>query len=183
MNLVIDSNSYLRIARNIHPLLGQSLGPLEYKIFIHSKFHSEFNKNDRLVSKFNWVNTPEFIANRNNFQIEIEFYQRKKIENTYSIIKDYKKKNRSTISDVDMIALSTAYVLKIPLITDDPDMLIAAVEFGIKCIKTIEFLSYLHKNKVLDDFKISEIFGYWEYDNDCPTDYKSDRIKYFPQIQ
>jgi predicted nucleic acid-binding protein len=185
LNLLIDSNSYLRIARNIHPLLGQSLGPLEYKLFIHSKFFSEFNKNDRLATKFNWVNTLPFTGNRDNFQIQtqVEYHQRKKINNAYLAIKSYKKRNKLSTSEADMIALATAYVLNISIITDDPDMLITAEEFGIKCIRTIEFLSYLHANNLIDDSKLLEMFDYWEYDDDPPKGYHSDRKKYFPHLR
>jgi hypothetical protein len=82
-----------------------------------------------------------------------------------------------------MIALSTAYVLNISFITDDIDIMVAADEFGIKCIKTIEFLSYLYVNSLIDDAKLLEIFEYWEYDDDPPKGYHANRKKFFPDLK
>jgi hypothetical protein len=182
LELLIDSSSYLRIARNIHPLLGQPFGPSEYKLFIHPYFDDEYNKNSRLISKFTWVNESDYRGNRQKFHIKFANHQGNEIIKIYSFINAFKHKRRSSISDVDIFALSTAKVLDISLITDDPDMFATAEEFEIICLKTIEFLSYLHINKIVDDIKLLEIFDYWEYDNDPPKGYHSDRNKYFPHL-
>lgn len=183
MDLLIDSCSYLRIARNIHPLLGHPLGSSGYKLFIHSYFNDEYNKNLRLLAQFPWVNESEYIDNRKKSHVKLLSHQGNEILNTYTFINAFKRTHRSSISDVDIFALSTAKVLEISLITDDPDMIVAADDSGITCMKTIEFLNYLYINKVVDDIKLLEIFDFWEYIHDCPTSYNADRKKYFPYLK
>lgn len=182
MDVLIDSCSYFRIARSLHPLLGQSQGPSQYKIYIHPFFYNEFSKNSHLTLQFPWVNESEFSINRNNFRINILEERQIEIMRAFTSINSYKRKCRSNISDVDLYALSTAYVLNIILITDDRAMRDAAEEFEIVCLKTMDYLNYLHSNGLIDDSKLLEIFGYWEYDNDCPSDYNLDRKKYFPDL-
>jgi len=82
-----------------------------------------------------------------------------------------------------MWALSTAKVLNIPIFTDDPDMLSTAEEFEIESIKTVAFLKYLLDNSEVDTAKLLEIFGYWQYDNDCPSGYNTDLEIHLPAIK
>jgi len=183
LDVLIDSCSYFRIARSLHPLLGQPQGPSQYKIYIHPFFYNEFSKNSHLTTQFPWVNESEFGDNRKNFCINILEEREKEIMRVFTSINAYKRKSRSNISDVDLYALSTAYVLNIILITDDREMRTAAEEFEIVCIKTMDYLNYLYTADLIDDSKLLEIFGYWEYDNDCPADYKLDRASFFPDLR
>lgn len=183
MELLIDSCSYFRIVRSLHPLLGKPVGPSKYKVFIHSHFYKEYNKSSRLTDQFHWVNQPEFAANREKFCLNILSEREKEMMRAYTSINAYKRQSRSNISEVDIYALSTAYIQNITLITDDLDMIAAAEEFEISTIKTMKLLQYLHSNKIITDRKLLEIFDFWEHENDCPAGYKSDRSQYFPHLK
>jgi hypothetical protein len=100
----------------------------------------------------------------------------------YTTINSYKRQSKSNISEVDLYALSIAHVLNITLITDDCEMRTAAIEFEIDCMKTMDYLNYLYCDGIIDDPKLLEIFDYWIYDNDCPSDYNSDLSKYFSHL-
>jgi hypothetical protein len=182
LDLLIDSCSYFRIARNLHPLLGQPQGPTQYKLFIHLFFYDEFSKNSQLSTQFQWVNEPEFDDNRKNFCVNILEDRVKEIMRVYTTINSYKRQSKSNISEVDLYALSIAHVLNITLITDDCEMRTAAIEFEIDCMKTMDYLNYLYCDGIIDDPKLLEIFDYWIYDNDCPSDYNSDLSKYFSHL-
>lgn len=183
MIVLVDSNAYLRIARNIHPLLGRPFGNIPYLLKIHLDFEEEYNANSRLKTKFVWVNTPEFKSNRDNNKIEIPNYGGNLIIEFMPFLKLYKRENNLSISNIDIWALSTAKALNIPIFTDDPDMLSTAEEFEITSIKTIAFLKYLLDNSEVDQGKLLEIFSFWQYDDDCPTGYNADLSKHLPEIK
>ncbi|MFA7288562.1 MAG: hypothetical protein WC055_06740 [Melioribacteraceae bacterium] len=183
MLVIIDSNSYLRIARELHPLLGHDMGTIPYNLKIHSNFEEEYNKNSRLLNTFPWVNADEYLSNRKSNIIEyLGQNTGNDILGIFNHINGYKRSKRLSISRVDMLILSTAIILELPVLTDDPDMLQTADEFEITKIKTIEFLSHLHINKDINEHKIIEIFGFWEYNGDCPTGYNKDLLTHFASI-
>ena len=183
MLVLVDSNAYLRIARNIHPLLGRPFGIIPYLLKIHIDFEEEYNANSRLKSKFLWVNTLEYKNNRDSNRIELSDTERNLITDFIPYLRLHKRENNLSTSNVDIIALSTAKVLGIPVFTDDPDMLSTAEEFEIATLKTIAFLKYLLDNSEVDQDKLLEIFGYWQYDHDCPTGYNADLATYLPEIK
>ena len=182
MDFLIDSNSYLRIAKTINPLLGQPFGPDRYKLLIHSFCDAEIDKCSRLKSKFTWVNESCFINNRKKSHIKIANHLGNEIIRIASHINTYKRISFRSISDADIISLSTARVLDINLITDDPGLLAAACEFEIKFLKTIEFLNYLCTNKIINDAKLLEVYECSEYHIDHLKVYRSDHKNHFPHL-
>jgi hypothetical protein len=182
--ILVDSNSYLRIARELHPLLGRNYGTIPYLLNIHRNFEDEYSSNSRLQNKFHWVNERQFVDNR---QANLIRYRGPHIGNIILFekmphIRAYKQINKLTISNVDIMILASALVLNIPVLTDDPDMLSTAEEFEIVTIKTIPFLAYLFENSEVTLVMVSSIFRNWEAIGDCPTNYNSDRRNFFPTI-
>jgi hypothetical protein len=182
LDLLIDSCSYFRLARILHPLLGKPLGPLQYTLFMHPQFNLEYNQNPRLPDKFKWVNEPDFINNRNSYCINILTTRQKEIMRVFASINAFKRESRSSISDVDIYALSTAFVQDIILITDDIDMLSTAVFFEINYLKTLDYLNYLYSNGIITDAILLAIFEQWKIEKDFPAYYRLDRKKYFPHL-
>jgi hypothetical protein len=69
--LLLDSCSYFRLARSIHPLLAGSFGPPPpYSLFVLAALDDEYLTNPRLQNKFEWVNAREYKQDR-----EIKKYQ------------------------------------------------------------------------------------------------------------
>ena len=62
--IIVDTNSYLRLAQNIHPLLGVPFGKKENTLYMHSELNAEFRASSRLQSKFQWACEPDFVDNR-----------------------------------------------------------------------------------------------------------------------
>jgi len=54
--LLIDSNSYFRLAQSLHPLLNSTFGKDYYCIYILKECDQEYNENQALQNKFSWVN-------------------------------------------------------------------------------------------------------------------------------
>ena len=62
--IILDSNSYLRLAKSIHPLLFQEFGDVRYCLYVLSALQKEYDREPRLQNKFPWVDDPQFHANR-----------------------------------------------------------------------------------------------------------------------
>ena len=66
--IIVDSNSYFRLAQNIHPLLCKPFGKSQFTLYIHSDLGTEFKRSPRLKNKFQWFTEPRFVENRSRTQ-------------------------------------------------------------------------------------------------------------------
>ena len=128
--LLLDSNSYFRLAKSIHPLLFESFGEEAFTLYVLPELEEEYVKSSRLHSKFPWVLEPEFRNNRSKC-LSLSKQQKKNRETAYEIMWDYVQTELPGPSRVDVTVLSHAYVLGIPVVTDDGDMIQLAETFGI----------------------------------------------------
>ena len=64
--ILIDTNTYIRLAQSIRPLLFMPFGESEYCLYILQELNDELS-NRRLKSKFPWVDEGEYEENRNTF--------------------------------------------------------------------------------------------------------------------
>lgn len=65
-------------------------------------------------------------------------------------------------------------VLKIPVVTDDSDMLVLAQEYEIATMKTLELLKLMLDERHIDNARIDSITAYWDYSKDFPKDFFKD---------
>jgi hypothetical protein len=176
--LLIDSNSYFRLAQNLHPLLNNPFGKDNYCINILKECDKEYNKNTGLQNKFTWVNQEEYKENRKN-QIFYNDSTENAIYNNLNFIKLFAREKHLLVSEVDLKYLATALELEITLITDDSDMIEVANEFEIKVLKSLELLKLMCDSDFITKEKVKEITDYWCYLKDKPKDFKKDCKKLF----
>ena len=178
--ILIDSNVYFRLAQSIHPLLKCEFGKEKYCLYVIKGLQEEYAKNPRLKSKFSWVNEPEYKKNR-AFKLNISRKNQQEIAQVFDFIKSYAKYSYPGLSKVDITALAHAYVLDIPIVTDDSDMLDLAVEFNIKTLKTLELLKLMLDCRRIDITIVRQIASYWIYDDDKPKSFAADYKKLFKE--
>jgi len=141
-NIILDSCSYFRLAQSIRPLLKNKFGKEKHCLGVIKELDEEYEKNPTLKHKFYWVSQKEYAGNRKKcFAPTIA--QRSEINHAFFFIREFARENQFGISKVDIIGLSYVYVLKIPIVTDDKDMLQVAKEFGISTYKTLELLKLM----------------------------------------
>jgi hypothetical protein len=178
--ILIDSNAYFRLAQSIRPLLKEIFGDENYCLYVIKELQEEFEKNPRLKNSFPWVNSPEFVENRTH-RLQISRPEKKEIERTYNFILDFVRDEHPDVSRVDVLCLAHAEVLKIPVVTDDAEMLEVAAAFEIKTFKTLELLKLMLDCGHIDMAKVREIASYWQYQNDKPKDFKKDYKRIFAE--
>lgn len=53
--ILVDSNSYFRLAKSIRPLLNVTFGDEDYCLYVLKELEKEYDRNSRLQTKFEWV--------------------------------------------------------------------------------------------------------------------------------
>jgi len=179
-NILVDTNAYLRLAQSLHPLLGRPFGKKSYCLRVLPELEKEYFKNPRLRSSFSWFEETEYAENRKNI-LRTGKAERKEIEQTYSFILEESYRIESNASRVDILCLAYAYVLEIPLVTDDSGMMELGKLYGITIWSTIELLHLMfHENKV-DMALVRNIVGYLRYMRDFPRHLAEDNIRFFKE--
>lgn len=180
--ILVDSNSYFRLAKSVHPLLFQEFGKDSNCLYIISDLNHEYARSTRLKSKFPWVNESEFQSNRQHC-LPLEKGQDKEIGQAYDFIWGHIETDAPGPSQIDAMHLAHAYVLEIPVVTDDRDMRSVAGEFGISTITTLELLRLMVDENHIVVAKVKEMVGFWTYLGDLPADFHADYKKLFPELQ
>ncbi len=165
--LLLDTNAYLRLAYSIHPLLFVSFGKEEFTLYLIKDFQKEFERQQRLKRKFPWVNDEKFKKNRCKY-LTLSKQNIKDINLAETYIWEQNINNGYGASPVDVRALSAGYVLDIPVITDDKNMIDLAKSMNIKVMRIMSLLIKMHEANHIDKTKIKELVGWLSYTNDLP---------------
>ena len=179
-NIIVDSCSYFRLAQSIKPLLKISFGKKKHCLGVIEELNKEYEKNPTLKHKFFWVTQKEYADNRKNCFTPTRT-QRSEIKHAFFFIREFSRENQFSVSEVDIVALSYAYVLKVAIVTDDSDMLEVAKEFCIPTYKTLEILKLMMDNKLITLKHIRAVASYWVYLNDAPKSYRKDFKRIFSE--
>lgn len=166
--ILLDSNSYFRLAKSIHPLLFQPFGSSNYCLYVLPELEHEYDRQPRLHSKFPWVSDPEYKSNRCR-NISLSRKQRRELEIAIGVVWDYSTSEMPGPSRVDVTVLSYGYVLGIPIVTDDLDLKKLSSEFSVIAWSTLELLKLMLDCDYIDQGRVRATVGYWRYIDDPPA--------------
>lgn len=179
-NIIVDSCSYFRLARSISPLLKIPFGSAEHCLGVIEELDKEYEKSQSLKHRFFWVSETEYSDNRKNCFCPNQ-KQHSEIRHAFFFIREFARDTQFSLSEVDIYGLAYAYVLKVPIVTDDSEMLVVAKEFEIKTFKTLEILKLMLDNGLVDMRLIRAIASYWVYQNDTPKSFRKDYKSLFSE--
>ncbi len=179
-NIIVDSCSYFRLAQNIRPLLKNPFGREKYCLGVIEELDKEYEKNPTLKNKFFWVSQNEYRDNRKDCFSPTP-RQRSEINHAFFFIREFARESQLSVSEVDIKGLSYAYVLKIPVVTDDADMLEVAKEFDIVIYNTLQLMKLMMDSGSLKMKQIRPIVSYWIYQNDTPKSFQKDFKRIFSE--
>jgi predicted nuclease of predicted toxin-antitoxin system len=182
--IIVDTNSYLRLAQNIHPLLCAPFGEKDYTLYMHAELNAEFRSSSRLQSKFQWACENAFVENRKR-SLTLSKSHKREIEDTFEYMWDYVKeefheKRQKGPSRTDTIIIATAATLEIRVVTDDQDMIELAETYGVHQISSLELLKLMLDEGSIDFEKIEQVVAQWQYENDTPySNWKDEYARLF----
>ena len=175
--ILVDTNTYLRLAQTIRPLLFAPFGDDENCLYILPELNDEL-RSRKLKTKFPWMDDEEYVDNRKYFP-SIGRKQDKAIQQAFDYIWDYVQANPGP-SKVDALYIAYAQELDIPLVTDDQDMTALAREYDVKVMSTLELLKLMLDCDHIDMNTIKSLRGYWQHMKDLPANFNSDYKRLFP---
>ncbi|MCU7844672.1 MAG: DNA-binding protein [Candidatus Thiodiazotropha sp. (ex Monitilora ramsayi)] len=177
--ILLDSNTYFRLAKSIHPLLFCPFGRKEYCLYVAKELDDEYCRSPRLRTKFAWVDDAEFRENRKQRLTLSRSQRNTELPTVYEFLWDQAINSELGVSRVDVTVLAYGYVLNIPVITDDRDMQALAQEYGVEVWTTLELLHLMLEESRIDMSKIRQIAGFWGYEQDLPADFVQDYSRLF----
>ncbi|OPA85105.1 hypothetical protein BFW88_23665 [Pseudomonas fluorescens] len=171
--ILADTNSYLRLANSIRPLLCVEFGANSYCLYVLPETSVEIEKSSRLKTKFFWALAEEHCIERSK-TVAISRKQKQEISDAYSVIWDHVESELPGPSRVDALYLAHGYVLGFPVVTDDRDMHALANIFDIGTQKTLELVRLMVDATHITIGKASAVVAFWHYNQDLPADFRTD---------
>lgn len=175
--ILVDTNSYLRLAQTIRPLLCRPFGDKEYCLYVLPELNQEI-ENHKLQNDFSWVKEAEYVQNRQQFP-NISRKQKTSIKKTSEHLWDYVQTELPGPSHVDVLYITYSIELDIPVVTDDQDMTALAKTFDKKVMPSLELLKIMLDCGHTDMKIIKGLCDYWQYNGDCPSNFKKDFQRLF----
>ncbi len=180
--ILLDSNTYFRLAKSIHPLLFCPFGKKECCLYVAKELDDEYSRSPRLRSKFAWVDDAEFRENRKHRLTLSRSQRNSELPTVYEFLWDHAITSELGVSRVDVTILAYGYVLNIPVVTDDRDMHALAQEYDIVVWTTLDLLHLMLKESHIDMAKVRQVAGFWSYEQDLPADFVKDYERLFGEL-
>lgn len=168
--ILIDSNSYFRLAQNIHPLLAEPFGKEQYTLYAHRELTLELKRQPRLRNKFHWAFESIYVENRSH-TLFLSKKQQAEIHLTYEYMWEHVQEQKLGPSPVDTRILATAAELNMRVVTDDQDMLAMAELYGVHAITSLELMKLMLDSLHIDKESVRRVVAQWNYDNDRPANF------------
>ena len=181
--ILVDTNSYLRLAKTVRPLLFSPFGgdgsddEGEYCLYILPELNKELQSH-RLISAFLWIEEEEYHDNRQHFPT-IGRKVKKSIDQTLVYLWEYVQTDCPGPSKVDALYIAYALELDIPVVTDDQDMVVLAEAFDCKVMSTLGLLKVMLNCDHVDMKTIQGLVDYWRYIGDRPANLEKDFKRLF----
>jgi hypothetical protein len=177
--VLLDSCSYFRLARSIHPLLAGTFGPPPpYSLFVLSDLDDEYLTSSRLKNKFEWVNAREYRDDRSAKKYKCRGKWAAEAGTSFSFLAAYARDNGFMLAPEDLKALAVGFVRHIPVVSDDRALRQVATTHGVECWETMKLLKLMVDCGRITISKVNEILEYLDNENDLPAGRAELRVQY-----
>lgn len=166
--ILLDTNSYLRLAENLHPLLFVPYGDENFTLYAHKDLRDECLRQPRLANKFDWITLPKYEENRKRALV-LSKAQQAEVEQNFDFMWGQVVSTGLNPSKIDTRILATALTLGIRVVTDDQGMLELAAEYDVKTLTTLELMKSMFDAGNVTIEKIHRVVEQWVHDEDLPA--------------
>jgi len=171
--ILLDTNSYLRLAEQLHPLLLTTIpGNEGGELWILGELYKELQSSSRLRNQFSWTFLPEFVENRKTCRWRLRKDQREQIESVTDFALKYSREIGNGASPFDIRCLAFGSVLDCPVVTDDKDMRRLGEALEITVMGTIELLGIMVRSGHCNLQQARNLIRYWIAIDDLPPDHR-----------
>lgn len=175
---IVDSNSYFRLAKSIHPLLGVEFGVKCHCLHVLEELDIEFGKSRRLTTKFAWVAEQEFVENR-SANLVVPARKRKEVAIAEGFFRHHSHQRQLGLSFVDIRVLAAAHAFGMEVVTDDEAVLDVADVFSVPHMNSMELLKLMVDCGHIKIVKVRQTAAYWVHEKDSPGRFGEDCRRLF----
>ena len=188
--VLLDTNTYLRLAKRIRPAVGRQFGQVPYVVVILQVVEDEVHRNPKLQFKNPWFDEPEFAHERKRKQTRLGADEKQAMKLVQGVllgtvlldIDKYTSHGRSPPGAADCWLLAYGQVKDAIVATDDLGMHTLAAEVGLKVWHGFELLAKLKSAKVVDSDLVREIYDALERNGDMTETWRSAKHTEFSRI-
>jgi hypothetical protein len=188
--VLLDTNTYLRLAKRIRPAVGRQFGQVPYVLIILKAVEDEVHQSSKLRFKNPWFDEPEFAQERMAKQVRLSAADKSQIELVRDVllgivqldIDKYTSNKRSPPGRTDCWLLAYGQVRDAIVATDDLGMHTLAAEAGLRVWHGYELLLKLKTAKVVDNHKVREIYEALEANDDLTETWRQAKHDQFAKI-
>ncbi|WP_428421103.1 hypothetical protein [Methylibium sp.] len=188
--VLLDTNTYLRLAKRIRPLLGVKFGQKDYVLTVLKDVEDEVRRNRTLRSRFPWFDDEAFGAERDAAQIRLNAAEKTALGNAHSVLRGhvltdvdrYTTGRRDPPSDTDCRVLAFGQVRDAIVVTDDLGMHLLAADFELPIWHGWELLAKMKAAKKVDNDLIRDIYDALECNGDLTVTWLQAKHTEFARI-
>ena len=188
--VLLDTNTYLRLAKRIRPAVGRQFGQVPYVVVILKAVEDEVHRSPRLKFHNPWFDEPEFAQERLAKVKRLSADDRSAMTLVQDVllgmvqmeVDKYTSHRRHPPGATDCWLLAYAQVKNAVVVTDDLGMHTLASEVGLKVWHGFELLAKLKTAKVVDNELIREIYDALERNGDMTETWRQAKHREFGRI-
>jgi hypothetical protein len=189
--VLLDTNTYLRLAKRVRPFVGLEFGQVPYVLTILKVTEDEVHRNPHLQFRNPWFDQTEHAQERMAKQVRLTAVEKAQIEAAQSVLLGWARMDldrftsngRSPPGEADCWLLAFGQVRPAVVVTDDLGMHELVKDFAdIKVWHGYELLAKLRTAKVVDDVLIRAIYEALEANGDMTRTWRDAKHTTFKRI-
>lgn len=188
--VLLDTNTYLRLAKRIRPAVGRQFGQVPYVVVILKAVEEEVHRSPKLQFKNPWFDAPEFAQERMAKQTRLTAAEKQDMKLVQDVllgtvqldIDKYITHGRSPPGATDCWLLAYGQVKGAIVVTDDLGMHTLAADADLKVWHGFELLAKLKTAKVVGNDLVRDIFDALERNDDMTETWRKAKHAEFARI-
>lgn len=187
--VLLDTNTYLRLAKRIRPAVGRKFGQVPYVLVVLKDVEEEVHRSARLRFLNPWFDEPEFADERMAKQTRLSEVEKQELKLVQGVLQgtvqlDVAKytTGRSPPGATDCWLLAYGQVKGAIVVTDDLGMHTLAADAGLKVWHGFELLAKLKTAKVVDNDLVRDIYDALERNGDMTETWRKAKHTEFVRI-
>ena len=188
--VLLDTNTYLRLAKRIRPLLGVKFGQKDYVLTVLKDVEDEVRRSPRLRHNHPWFEEPTLGAERDARQVRLNDDEKRRLDSARSVLRGhvmsevdrYTTGGRQPPSDTDCRVLAFGQIREAIVVTDDLGMHALATDFELPIWHGWELLAKMRTAKKVDNNLIREIYDALERNGDLTATWRVAKHTEFVKI-
>lgn len=188
--VLLDTNTYLRLAKRIRPLLGVKFGQKDYVLTVLKDVEDELRRSPKLRFNHPWFEEPALGAERDARQVRLSDDEKRQLDSARSVLRAhvlaevavYITGGRQPPSDTDCRVLAFGQIREAIVVTDDLGMHRLAGDFELPIWHGWELLAKMRSAKKVDNDLIREIYDALERNGDLTATWREAKHTEFVKV-